>query len=153
MASPPHNWAEVVSVVERAHLEASRDLKERERMIHLKYVEAASEKLRRQKEEEGRRRVAELEERLRLEEEERNERNLKRITRELRRQKEREYCLDNFQLAATHKAAPREPAQQEHPFIRLVDEEQRRRQHFRDNLKRQNEVNSLQERVSPGLLR
>lgn len=125
--SAPHKWAEVVSVVERAHLEASRELRERERMIHLKYVEAASEKMRRQKEEEGIKRVAELEERLRLEEEERNERNLKRITRELRLQKEREYCLNNFEIAASHKPAHREPAQQEHPFIKLVDEEQRRR--------------------------
>lgn len=38
MNSTPNKWAEVVSVVERAHLEASKDLKEMERMIHLKYV-------------------------------------------------------------------------------------------------------------------
>lgn len=60
MNSIPNKWAEVVSVVERAHFEASKDLKERERMIHLKYVEAASEKMRKQKEEENIKRVAEL---------------------------------------------------------------------------------------------
>jgi hypothetical protein len=53
-------WIDVVEVVERANLEAARDLKERERMINQEYVRDAGEQISRNKQEVSLRRAEQL---------------------------------------------------------------------------------------------
>ena len=108
--------------------------------------------MRRKQEELTQRRCEELEERLIMEEDVRRDQETRRITREMKIQREKQYSKDNMQLMLSPSSDRRNSAYpqnsySEHPFTTLVDEADKRRENFREKLRRQNEMNSLQEKV------
>lgn len=68
MNSSPLKWGDIVSSVERAHLEDSKNLRLRQKKINQKYVEDADEQMKRRRLEESHKRMIEMEERLIIEE-------------------------------------------------------------------------------------
>ena len=78
----------------------------------------------------------------------------RKLSREMKLQREKQYSKDNLQLMLAfqpsdrrNSALPHPTTHSEHPFTTLIDEADKRRENFREKLRRQNEMNQLQERV------